>query len=72
MARKLLFLLGIVAAHGVLAAGLTSESKVPRQSAVVDTCARAPGAPLRFDPLRELLAYVVTPRSGERAGVSYP
>jgi hypothetical protein len=71
MARKFLFLMGIVAAHGVLAIGLTSESRGARQVVLTDTCVRSPDAPLRFAPPRELLAYVVAPHP-EGAGVGYP
>jgi hypothetical protein len=65
MARKLLFLMGIIAAHGALAAGLASGSSSPRAAKVSDTCVQPPEAPLHFAPPRELLAYVVAPHSGE-------
>jgi hypothetical protein len=70
MARKFLFLIGIVAAHGVLAVGLTSESKVPRHVVLTDTCEGSPDTPLHYAPPRELLAYVAAPDPG--AGVGHP
>lgn len=72
MARKFLFLIGIVAAHGVLAAGLTSGSNMPTRTSIADTCTRTPDAPLQFDPPRELLAYVVTARGDEGVRVGHP
>ncbi len=60
MKHKFLFVLGIVAAHGALAAGLASQDgSTPPRSARVATCVRAPSAPLHISPPRELLAYAV-------------
>jgi hypothetical protein len=71
MARKFLFLMGIVAAHGALAVGLTSESQVPRQVVRTDTCEGSADAPLHYAPPRELLAFVVAP-DPSGAGVGHP
>jgi hypothetical protein len=68
MGHKLLFVMGIVVAHGALAAGLASEDGSPRRSRVVSTCIRAPEKPLHIAPPRELLAYAVTPASAHGAG----
>lgn len=57
MRHKLLFLLGIVAVHGVLAAGLTSEA-TPAPRVVASTCEKPYEPPLRYSPPLELLAYV--------------
>ncbi len=60
MRHKLLFLLGIVVAHGALAAGLASQDgSTPARTPRVATCVRAPSAPLHISPPRELLAYAV-------------
>lgn len=62
MKHKFLFVLGIVVAHGALAAGLASQDgSTPARTARAATCVRAPSAPLHFAPPRELLAYAVTP-----------
>ena len=58
MRYKLLFLLGIVAVHGVLAAGLTSEASAPAPRGVATTCEKPYEPPLRYSPPLELLAYV--------------
>jgi hypothetical protein len=71
MARKLLFLIGIVAAHGVLAVGLTSESEAPRQIVLTDTCEGSSDTPLQYAPPLELLAYVAAP-DPNGAGVGHP
>lgn len=55
MGRKLLFVIGIIAAHGALAAGWMHE-EAPKQRATVATCVRAPNALPYFSPQRELLA----------------
>lgn len=59
MAAKLLFFIGIVVAHGALAAGLLAQESVEQRQAVVSSCTRLPATPLRISPQRELLAYVV-------------
>jgi hypothetical protein len=63
MGSKLLFLMGIVAAHGAVAAGWVSQDAPRQRQAVVSTCARAPSQPLHISPPRELLAYAVSPSS---------
>ena len=70
MGRKLLFLVGIVIAHGALAAGLASEDGSIPRSGVVTSCVRAPEKPLHIAPPRELLAYAVLPNRD--SGVSHP
>ena len=57
MGPKLLFVLGIVAAHGALAAGWVHQD-APKQRAAIATCVQAPDALPHFDPPRELLARV--------------
>jgi hypothetical protein len=62
MKHKLLFVIGIVAAHGALAAGLASQDgSTPARKALVSTCVRTPNAPLHISPPKELLAYAVIP-----------
>jgi hypothetical protein len=61
MGPKLLFVLGIVLAHGALAAGWMAQDAPRHRAAVVSTCARAPSQPLHFAPPRELLAFAVIP-----------
>jgi hypothetical protein len=51
MGPKLLFVLGIVLAHGVLAAGWMAQ-EAPKST-------HMPAEPLQISPQRELLAYVV-------------
>jgi hypothetical protein len=58
MGRKLLFVLGIVLAHGALAAGWVAQDAPRHRDAVVTSCARLPSEPLHISPQRELLAYV--------------
>jgi hypothetical protein len=70
MGRKLLFLLGIVIAHGALAAGLASEDGSAPRSGVATVCVGAPEKPLHIAPPRELLAYAVLPRLDSE--VSHP
>ena len=64
MGPKLLFVLGIVLAHGALAAGWMAQEAPRHREAVVTACTRLPAAPLHIAPPRELLAYAVTPASG--------
>jgi hypothetical protein len=66
MGHKLLFVLGIVLAHGALAAGLASEDGSPPRKAVVSTCVRAPVMPLHISPPKELLAYAISTADYER------
>ena len=59
MAYKSLFVLGILAAHGALAAGWMAQEAPKHRNAVVSTCARLlPTKPLHIAPPRELLALV--------------
>jgi len=57
MGPKLLFVLGIVAAHGALAAGWVHQD-APKQRTAIATCVQAPDTLPHFDPPRELLARV--------------
>jgi hypothetical protein len=60
MGPKLLFIVGIIAAHGALAAGwLRQEAPKPRAS--ITTCVQAPDSMPNFEPPRELLAMTVIP-----------
>jgi hypothetical protein len=61
MGRKLLFLFGIVAAHGALAAGWMAQEAPRHRAAVITSCAQFPTEPLHIEPQREMLAYAVTP-----------
>ena len=60
MRAKLLFIVGIIVAHGALAAGLVSEDP-PKQRNAVATCVRAPDALPHISPQRELLAMAEVP-----------
>jgi hypothetical protein len=55
MGTKLLFLLGIIVAHGALAAGWVHQDS-PKQRMAIATCVQAPGSLPDFTPPRELLA----------------
>lgn len=57
MGPKLLFVLGIIAAHGALAAGWVRQD-APKQRASTATCVQVPDTLPHFDPPRELLAKV--------------
>ena len=56
MGPKLLFCLGIVAAHGALAAAWVEKETAPRFRDPIVSCARSPAALPDFTPRRELLA----------------
>ena len=59
MGSKLLFVFGIVVAHGALAAGWMAQETPTSRNAVLSTCARQlPTKPLHIAPARELLAQV--------------
>ncbi|MEO8016846.1 MAG: hypothetical protein ABI769_03455 [Pseudomonadota bacterium] len=60
MGAKLLFVVGIIVAHGALAASWVRE-EAPKQRASVATCIRAPGALPNITPQRELYAMTVIP-----------
>ena len=55
MGPKLLFLVGIVLAHGALAAGWVAQEP-PKQRVALATCVRTPGALPHYSPPLELLA----------------
>ena len=58
MGPKLLFVVGIILAHGALAAGWMA-TEPPKQRVSIGTCARTPSAPSalpHYSPPRELLA----------------
>ena len=63
MGPKLLFLLGIIVAHGALGAVLMRKESAPPPP-VASTCTKTPEQLPYFDQKRELLAMVVftTPR----------
>jgi hypothetical protein len=55
MGPKLLFVLGIIVAHGALAAGwLHQDAAKPRAS--IASCVQAPDTMPHFEPRKELLA----------------
>jgi hypothetical protein len=55
MGTKLLFVLGIIVAHGALAAGWVHQDS-PKQRSTIATCVQAPVTLPNFTPPRELLA----------------
>jgi hypothetical protein len=55
MGPKLLFVLGIIAAHGALAAGWVAQEP-PKQRIAAATCVRSPSVLPHYSPPRELLA----------------
>ncbi len=60
MGPKLLFLVGIIVAHGALAAGwVTQEPSTQRTS--IATCVQAPATNPHFEAPRELLAMTDIP-----------
>lgn len=65
MGPKLLFIFGIVLAHGALAAGWVAQDAPRHRAALVSSCIQQPSAPLRIEPRRELLAYAVTLANAE-------
>ena len=63
MGRKLLFIFGIVLAHGALAA-VWMAHEPPKQRVFIGTCVRTPNAPNalpHYSPPRELLARAEIP-----------
>jgi len=60
MGPKLLFVLGIVVAHGALAAGWVHQDG-PKPRAAITTCVQAPDELPNFTPPRELLAMAEIP-----------
>jgi hypothetical protein len=71
MTRKLLFFIGIIAAHGALAATLSLEGGAERRPAVAAACVQSPEPTPNFSPPRELLAHGVTPRRDEENEVRH-
>ena len=59
MGPKLLFVFGIVLAHGALAAVWVRRDAPPPGRATLGTCINAPMPMPYFQPQRELLAHVV-------------
>jgi hypothetical protein len=60
MRSKLLFVLGIVVAHGALGAAWVQQDS-PRQRVAVTTCVNVPGELPDFTPPRELFAMLIVP-----------
>lgn len=60
MGRKLLFVMGIIAAHGALAAGWVHQ-EAPKQRVSIATCVRVPETMPHFSPPLELLAMAEIP-----------
>jgi hypothetical protein len=55
MGPKLLFVIGIIVAHGALAAGWVHQ-EAPKQRASIATCVNEPETAPHFEPPRELFA----------------
>jgi len=66
MGPKLLFVMGIVLAHGVVGA-IWVRQEAPHSRSAVSTCVNTPLPMPYFQPQRELLAHVVPIRSEEQA-----
>jgi hypothetical protein len=60
MGPKLLFILGIIVAHGALAASWLHQD-APKPRASIASCVRAPDTLPNFEPPRELLAMAEIP-----------
>jgi hypothetical protein len=66
MGPKVLFVMGILLAHGALgAAWLKDASPQPRQA--IAACVNSPGAMPDLSPRREILAMLVSPATLEDA-----
>ena len=66
MGPKLLFVMGILLAHGALgAAWLKDASPQPRQA--IASCIKTPGALPDLSPRREIFAMLVSPASLEKS-----
>jgi hypothetical protein len=61
MGPKLLFVVGLVVAHGALAAGWMAQEAPRHRAAVITSCSQIPIEPLHITPQREMLAYLVVP-----------
>jgi hypothetical protein len=70
MGLKLLFLLGILAAHGALAAGFSTRDAAAARN-LAPTCVRTPAPLPQLTPPRELLAYAVSADDPD-PGVRHP
>ena len=57
MGPKLLFVLGIIVAHGALAAGWVHQ-EAPKQRQAMTTCVQSPDEMPNFTPHKEMLARV--------------
>jgi hypothetical protein len=66
MGPKLLFVMGIVLAHGVVGA-IWMNQDAPRSRAPIATCVNAPLPMPYFQAQRELLAHVVSIQPDEQA-----
>jgi hypothetical protein len=71
MGPKLLFIFGIIVAHGALAAGWMAQDAPRHRAALISSCSQLPSAPLHIEPRRELVAYVV-PTPGTASGAFQP
>ena len=60
MGPKLLFIVGIIAAHGALAASWLHQD-APKQRAAIASCVQTPDTFPSFAPPRELLAMAEIP-----------
>jgi len=60
MGPKLLFIIGIIIAHGALAAGWVSQEAPTRRESIA-SCIRSPAATPHFESPRELLAMTSVP-----------
>jgi len=60
MGAKLLFIVGIIVAHGALAAGWVHH-ETPMQRAIVGSCVHMPGTLPNIAPAREIYAMAVVP-----------
>ena len=60
MGPKLLFVLGIIVAHGALAAGWVQKD-APKQRGSMATCVKAPDSLPYFAPPKELIAMAEIP-----------
>jgi hypothetical protein len=71
MGPKLLFIFGIVLAHGALAAGWVAQEAPRHRASVASSCTQLPSRPLHITPPRELMAYTSAPAPAD-GGVWHP
>ena len=64
MGPKLLFVMGIIMAHGALGAAWLQQD-APKTRTAVATCVNAPGPLPDFTPQRELYAMAIVPIADE-------